>query len=350
MPVYRVQPDQVATALLRGLRLRFYNALALLVVCLTVITSGFYLIDVVRQHRQDHRQALFDALWNTLNVVSTVGSLEDVSPAERAWATVAIIVGLGAVLYSFGVLQALLQGDVVRLIERRKMRKTLRNMSGHIIVCGYGRVGRAVAAAVKRQGRQAVVIDCDPAAAARADEDGYAVVEGDCDLETTLAAASIASADGLIAALDSDAANVSLILGAREAKPRLRIVSRAERRESRSKLTRAGADRVIVPSELAAQQLSHLLLKPIVSEFVAAATGEGEYDFAELQVADYPVLQGRTLQQLDLPRRAEAVVISIVTSEGAQKFNPRADTALEAGDTLLLVCREGGLERIAQLA
>jgi Trk K+ transport system NAD-binding subunit len=195
VPIYEVQPDRVANAVLRQLRRRFYSAVIVLAVCLVIITAGFFIIDVVgQQHRQDYQRALFDALWNTLNVVSTVGSLADVSPAERA-----------------------------------------------------------------------------------------------------------------------------------------------------------GADRVIVPSQLAALQLSHLMLKPIVCEFVAAATGEGEFDFAEIPVADHPALAGNTLAQLDLPGNYEAIVISIVAESGDHEFSPRPDRKLTTGDTLLLVCREGGIDRLARI-
>jgi voltage-gated potassium channel len=154
----------------------------------------------------------------------------------------------------------------------------------------------------------------------------------------------------LIAALESDAANVYLILMARELQPHLRIVSRAELSETRPRLMRAGADRVIAPSDIAAQQLSQLMLKPHVSEFVATATEKGGgYDFAEMKVAQHPHLHEKTLGELDLSGRAEAIVISVVTEGGKLEFNPRADRVLKSGDTLVLVCREGGLERIESL-
>jgi voltage-gated potassium channel len=222
-------------------------------------------------------------------------------------------------------------------------------MKDHIVVCGYGRVGRAVASELSRHGTPLVVIDSDPEVVGRGDEDGHTAIQGDCTEDHTLRAASIEHARGLIAALETDAANVYLILMARELQPKLRIVSRAELSETRNRLLRAGADRVIAPSELAAHQLSHLMLKPLVSEFVAAATGEGEFDFAEMEVSNHPQLQDKSLGDLDLPGRAEAIVISVVTESGQHEFNPRSDRVLKSGDTLVLVCREGGLPRIEAL-
>ena len=350
MPVYSVQPDAVAATVFRSLRRRFLNALLLMALVTAVIVLGFFTIDALRDPGGNWADHWFEAVWNTLNLVSTVGSLTVESPLERAWGMLAIVIGLGAVLYGFGTLMAMFTGDVARMLERRKMRRKLHDMKDHIVVCGYGRVGRAVASDLRRNDAPLVVIDSDSRAMSRANEDGHTAVQGDCTEDHTLRAASIDHARGLIAALESDAANVYLILMAREIQPQLRILARAERSETRQRLLRAGADRVIAPSDLAAHQLSHLMLKPLVSEFVAAATGEGEYDFAEMEVAQHTHLQDKTLGDLDLSGRAEAIVISVVTEGGQHEFNPRADRVLKSGDTLVLVCREGGLKQIEALA
>jgi voltage-gated potassium channel len=348
--VYTVQPDAVAASVFRSLRRRFLNALLLMALVTAVIVIGFFTIDALHDPGGDWADHWFYAVWNTLNLVSTVGSLTVESPLERAWGMLAIVIGLGAVLYGFGTLMAMFTGDVARMLERRKMRRKLHDMKDHIVVCGYGRVGRAVAADLRRNNTRLVVIDSDSRAMSRANEDGHTAVQGDCTEDHTLRAASIDSARGLIAALDTDAANVYLILMAREIQPELRILARSERSGTRQRLLRAGADRVITPADLAAHQLCHLMLKPLVSEFVSAATGEGEYDFAEMEVAQHTHLQDKTLGDLDLPGRAEAIVISVVTEGGRHEFNPRADRILKSGDTLVLVCREGGPEQIAALA
>jgi voltage-gated potassium channel len=350
VPVYTVQPDAVAASVYRSLRRRFLNALLLMALVTAGIMVGFFIIDAVQDPNGAWDDHWFEAIWNTLNLVSTVGSLTLATPLERAWGLMAIVIGLGAVLYGFGTLMALFTGDVARMLERRKMQRKLHELKDHIVVCGYGRVGRAVATELHRHGAPLVAIDSDSRAVNLANEDGHTAVQGDCTEDHTLRAASIESARGLIAALESDAANVYLILMARELQPGLRILSRAELAETRPRLMRAGADRVIAPSDIAAHQLSHLMLKPLVSEFVAAATGEGEFDFAEIEVTQHPQLKDKTLGDLDLSGRAEAIVISVVTEHGQHEFNPRPDRVLKSGDTLVLVCREGGLEQIEALA
>ena len=104
-----------------------------------------------------------------------------------------------------------------------------------------------------------------------------------------------------------------------------------------------------MPSEIAGIQLSHLMLRPRVTEFIASAIGEGEYEFAEIPVADLPGLAGRSLRQLDLPRKLGAIVISIIDGEGRHTFNPTADRAMESEDTLIVVCQERGLSRFESM-
>lgn len=347
MAVYTIQTDRTTEEFVRSLRRRAVISMAVL---FGVIIASTLFLMVLAGEGSIQNRFLF-ALWDTLNLISTVGSLEeDLTTSQRVWAILVIALGLGAVLYAYGTLQSLLQsGDVRLLYVRRKMQRTLEDLTGHIIICGYGMVGRRVAEDIGKAGQPLVAIDIRPEAAAEADADGHLAINADCTDEQTLREAGIERASGLIATLDNDAANVFLTLIARELKPNLRIVTRADRDETRSTLRRAGASRVIVPNEIAGSQLSHLMLKPRVSEFIASAIGEGDYEFMEMEIADFPTVAGKSLRQLDLPRKTGAIVISIIDGEGNHYFNPQADRTIEPTDTLIIVCQEGGVDRIEAL-
>jgi voltage-gated potassium channel len=348
VPVYTIQPDREVEEFVRSLWRQFAYSIAALIGIVVISTVGFVVFGAERYGHLPVGERFFLAYWDTLNLVSTVGSLrEDFTTAQRTWAILVIVFGLGAVLAAFSTIMGLLQGgDVRQQYVRRKMQRTLNELRNHIIICGFGEVGQRVAADVRKAGHDLVIIDRDPAAAEAADVEGYLVIRADCTRSRTLHQAGAEWAAGLIATLSDDATNVYLILIARELRGDLRIVTRADRDETRNTLRRAGADRVIVPSEIAGLQLSHLILRPRVSEFIASAVGEGEYEFAEIAVADLPVLAGKSLRQLDLPRRHGAIVISIIDGEGRHTFNPSADRAIEPDDMLIVVCQEGGLSRI----
>ena len=345
MAIYTIQSDRKTEVFVQNLRRRALVAVSILVSTVLLSTLGFVLLG---EHEGSLLQRAFYAFWDTLNLVSTVGSLHtDLTNTERAWALLIIVVGLGAVLYGFGIMQNLLQsGEVLHFYARKKMHKTLENLSDHIVLCGYGGVGRTVAMDLEKAGLLLVVIDNNPEMIKIADEHGFLAIQGDCTDEETLRQAGVDRAAGLIATLDHDPANVYLILLAREQNPGLRIVSRAEKSESRTTLLRAGADRVIVPGEIAALQLSHLILKPIVSEIIAASTVEGDLDFAEIAVTKYPEFIGKSLLELSLPQTAEVIVISIIDVDGNHVFNPPENRVVQDSDTLLVVSKAGGIDQI----
>ena len=91
------------------------------------------------------------------------------------------------------------------------------------------------------------------------------------------------------------------------------------------------------------------MLKPRMSEFMRAAIDEGEYDFAEIEVAEHPTLQNKSLRELDLPKKAQVIVISVINGAGEQEFSPAADRILREDDTLLIVCAEGARQRLTAL-
>lgn len=351
MPIYIVQDDRVGAEVLKVLRIRFAFALATLAITIAVSTIGFTILANDHVDEMTFPNRVFLGLWETLNIVSTVGAIGELTQAEKAWSILVIIFGLGAVLYGFGSLQAMLhRGELLGLIVRRRMQQKIEQLNDHIIIAGYGHVGMAAAAELKRHNASVIVIDNDDEAVTLADENGLFVIKADATDEEVLHKAGVERATGLIATLNSDAANVYLILMAKEMHPNVRIVARAERHETRGRLLRAGADQAIVPGELAAQKLSHLMLKPTVSESMISATGDSDYDFAQIQVSDHPHLAGKSLSDLDLPKKADVIVISIISGKGEQEFNPRAQRQLSNSDTLLVVCREDGLERIAALS
>ena len=107
------------------------------------------------------------------------------------------------------------------------MQERIDRLTGHVLVCGYGRVGTTVARALRDAGREVVVLDVRPDSLERARADGYAVVDGDATEDAVLDRAGIARAGGLVASIDSDANNVYVVLTARTRNPGLFIVARA---------------------------------------------------------------------------------------------------------------------------
>ena len=156
--------------------------------------------------------------------------------------------------------RAVVEGRVGEILGDRRMRKQVLKMNGHYVLCGYGRVGREVLKELLSKKKSVVVVERD----ARAIEDlssSVPIVEGDLMLEETLNQAGVQKAGTLIAALGSDSDNVFLTLAAKQLNPKIRVIARAERQESVSKLKQAGASEVIMPSAIGGRALASVALK-----------------------------------------------------------------------------------------
>ena len=64
----------------------------------------------------------------------------------KVFTIVLILAGVGTALYTLTVvLELLVEGHLGLAVERRRMDKQIASFQGHVIVCGWGRVGRTIA-------------------------------------------------------------------------------------------------------------------------------------------------------------------------------------------------------------
>jgi voltage-gated potassium channel len=330
------------------LRRRFLRSVLALLLVVFIGAIGFDILG------GDRVRFWPDGLWDTLNIISTVGSLPDLSRAEKSWALVVIIVGLSTFLYLYGNLLTLLfSGEVLRVIERRRMHRLIENLHNHIVLCGFGTTGHVIAAELDGRNEPFIVIDVRPEAIEEAHELGYTAMVGDCTQDAVLLAARLDHARSLVAALDSDASNVFVTLTARGINADLHIVARAEESTTISKLERAGANRVAVPGRIAALQMSHMILKPAVTDFIIDAMRGTEFELRQISVGDYPWMAGKTLIDLALPRQYEIIVVAQyhpTDGDGrpTYQFNPAPDIRMTEDDRLVVVCRPEAYERFEE--
>ena len=292
--------------------------------------------------------APLNALYQTVTTITTVG-FKEVEPFDAAeqWFTIAVIVGgVGTVLYTFTLaVQMVVEGQLGEYVGRRRMDRQIASMRDHIIVCGWGRVGRAVAHDVRTSGRDVVVVDVDPT---RVVDIPFPTVVADATLDDTLRAAGIVRAGTLVAALSGDAENLFVTLSGRALNPALFIVARARQDDSLAKLAQAGADRVVNPQELGAARMASFIVRPHVAEYVDVVMHERslEFQMQELVVAPGSPLAGQTLRSAQLRERANVLVLALRQADGTFINNPDPDLVLEPGHVLIAVGSAGDLRRI----
>jgi voltage-gated potassium channel len=329
----------------RELRTGFYVLATMLLVVMGG-TVGYMLIEKWR---------LLDALYMTVITITTVGFREvgDLSEAGRVFTLVLILGGVGTILYGLRLLvEVVVKGQLTGFFRRRVVKRQVDRLENHYIICGYGRVGQAVARHFGTQKARFVVVDTDPASLARAETDGFLVVEGDATGDEALEAAGIKKAKGLVAAVGSDADNIYVTLSSRVLNPSLFIVARAGSDETVNKLQRAGADRVVSPYGIGGKQMATLMLKPLVSEYLEVVTGSGMLEFRveELRLGDQCCAVGRSIEDLAVRKQTGSSILAVRRGgSGSVDTNPSPESILEAGDTIIAIGTPAEITKLEEL-
>jgi voltage-gated potassium channel len=289
--------------------------------------------------RETLHEPWFQSLYRAV-VTMTLTGLDSVprNDGSRIVSIFLVVAGLTIIGYAGAVIVEAISGGVVSgaLAERRRER-TIERLRDHFIICGYGRVGRRVADEFRATGVPYVVLDFHEDAVAAAREDEALLLEGDATRDENLGKAGLERAKGLVAASDSDADNLYVVLSARSARPDLTIVARASGADAERKLVLAGADRVVLPYTTAGQVMANLVLKPQVTAFldvVTTATGP-DLQLAEIEVRETSSAAGRTIRDLRIRHETGALVVALRRADGSFDTTPEPDTPIQVGDVLI---------------
>jgi len=315
----------------------------LLVLALVYGTGGYMVIEGF---------GFVDALYMTVTTLTTVGfgEVHPLSDVGRLFTISLVAFGVVAVFDLLAVFTTLLaSGRLALSMERRAMQRRIRDLEGHFVICAYGRVGRAAAEELARQGAEMVVIDVKAELEPLLMEAGVPYLIGDPSEESVLAEAGIERARALLCAVDSDVVNVYITLTARALHPELFIIARASRPESVDKLQRAGADRVISPYAVSGVRMASMALQPAVLEFMDMVRAAPDLRIEELVVGSRSSLVGRTVRDACGPHDG-LMLVALRRPDGEQHIPPKADTSLGEGDVVIAVGSEASLSKLADEA
>jgi voltage-gated potassium channel len=289
--------------------------------------------------RETLHEAWFQSFYRAV-VTFTLTGLDSVphSNGARAVSLVLVVAGVAIIGYAGAVIVETIAGGVFSgaLAERRRER-TIQQLYDHFIICGYGRVGQRIAEEFRAEHVPYLALDFHEEAVAAAQTDGTVMVEGDATRDENLHKAGLERARGLVAASDSDADNLYIVLSARSERPDLTIVARASGADAERKLVLAGADRVVLPYTTAGRVMANLVLKPQVTAFldaVTTATGP-DLQLAEIEVRETCAAAGKTIRELRIRHETGAIVISLRKPDGSFDTTPEPDTPIETGDVLI---------------
>ena len=260
---------------------------------------------------------------------------------------VLIIFGVGVVAWGLSTtIEVLTSEHGIRDMERRRLRRIIKTMDKHFIVCGYGRIGQSIVKGLRRNGVPHVVIEMEGGRLDLLRADGVPFIEGDAAYDHTLEEAGISRARALIAVTPTDAINTFIVLSARGLRSDLMIVVRADAPENIAKLYRAGAPKVVSPHSLGGWWMAATAVNPAATDFME---GLSLADHTKISLYEFAVsseLDGKVFGSFHFKAVTGALVVA-VRRGGEFNANPPNTLVLHTGDALMAL---GSPEQLKKLA
>ena len=294
-----------------------------------------------------------DALYMTVITLGTVGYREiaPLSDAGKIFTIFLIIGGIGTAAWAVGQSMEYFINSLA--VRRRRMERSIAKLTNHVIICGYGRIGRQVASNLRQRGTDFVVIEQDPEVIETLDAQGILVVDGNASDDDALQRARIGVATTVVATLSTNADNVYVVLSARTLNPGIRIVARASDAASAQKLQQAGADKVISPYEIGGRYIANVVMRPHVVNFMDVVNAARDEASANLEIEELEVTPACRFANVQLRKTAirselNIIVLAVRKPDGDFEYNPSPDTVLTPGSMLICIGMAANLDRLAQ--
>jgi voltage-gated potassium channel len=328
------------------LPLRYVLVPLIPLVLILIGTLGYYFIE---------DWSLFDSLYMTVITLTTVGynEVHELSHAGRVFTMLLLLGGVFTLIYTATeIIRAVVGGELRTALGKQLMERNLAALNDHLIICGFGRMGRQVCQEFSTQELPFVVIEREAAALEDFQLAHGIALHGDATADEILRRAGVERARALVSVVASDADNLFITMSARLLNDKLFIVARAENDKAEQKLVRAGANRVVSPYVIGGFRVAQAVLRPTVVDFIELATRTQhlELQIEETRIAARSSLAGTTLRDSRLRQDRGIIIVAIKKASGQMVFNPPAEAVMEADDVLIVLGHRQQLNHLERLA
>ncbi len=320
-------------------------ALVLLVIDILLGIMGYMLIE---------GYSLLNAFYMVVITISTVGytEVQPLSGGGQIFSAFYIIINIGLFAYLLAVFSNyVIQGEIFKKMHVNLIHTNIKKLSGHVILCGYGKYGNEIVLHFGKQHLPFVVIDTNPdkIEALQKSEDKILYIQDDATHDEALIEAGIERASALISALPDDSDNVFTVLTARQLNPKLTIISRAKDPKSEKKLLLAGANHVVMPEQIGGFYMATLVTKPDAVEFFSFITNEYQSDigFEEISFAEVPEpCKYKSIRDLNIREYTGANIIGFKDTNAHYSVNPDPTTRLVPGSSFIVLGDRTQLDKL----
>ncbi len=294
-----------------------------------------------------------EAIWMVVITISTVGYGEasDQTANVQLVTIFVILFGVTAGAYTFGgVIQLMLEGELEKALGIKRMAREIDRLNEHVIICGFGRLGQDLADQLSHRELAYIVIDNSESKVEDAKSHGRLAIDGDATDEDVLKNAQITSARAIVTCLPSDAENVFIALTARNLRPGIQIIAKSEEESSCRKLRQAGADKIVMPHRVGAQQMERMISRPTTADLIELFA---EASHLDMELDEIPVpadcgLVGQPIKRSRIKEDFGVLLVGIKDPTGEFKFNPNAGHEIKANDMLLVMGQVAEIQRLRE--
>jgi voltage-gated potassium channel len=300
------------------------------------------------------RYTPLEALYMTAITLTTTGfgEVRPLSDIGRVFTIFLLFMGVGVLAFVLSGTVEFLMGSFSGQLSRRRMERAIEELRGHIIICGYGRVGSSAATALAQSGYETVLVERDHELARQGASDGLLILEGDATHDEVLRLAGVERAGGMLVSTGDDAVNLFVVLSARALNPALLIVARSANPDNERKMRQAGANRVVSPHRIGGQHMANIIMRPHVTDFFDVVTldnGQALW-LEELVLMPESPLCHQSIAEADIRRRTGVTIVALIRNEGQSTITPKAGTMLESGDQLIMLGTREQISALEELA
>jgi voltage-gated potassium channel Kch len=295
---------------------------------------------------------LGDAFYMVIITVYTVGYGE-VHPVDtpllRGITIATIVLGCTGMIFLTGALvQFITLNQLNQLFGLRRMNTQIDKLNRHVIVCGFGRLGTALAHELQAGGTSFILLEQDEARAEHARRLGFLCMQGDATDTSVLRDAGVMRARTLATVLPNDASNVFITLSARGLNPDLEIIARGEQPGTEAMLLQAGASKVVLPTHIGAERIAELILYRETARFMHGTPRMRDFEqvlhtlgleLELIEAAQGSKIVGQTIDAVEREANGSLFIVQIDRPGGPAITDPDRNTVIHAGDGIVIVGR-----------
>jgi voltage-gated potassium channel len=289
-----------------------------------------------------------DSIYMTVITLSTVGygEVHPLTDAAKVLSILIIIFGVTGI----GVLIRTFREEFIQIDQYRKNKimKNISNLKNHFVICGYGRMGAVIAEELNEKNLDFVIVESNDQKADIIRAKGWFCVHGDATSEETLTSARVDQASGVAVVLDTDQDNLFVTMSMKTTNPELFILSRCSMEDNKSKLIRAGANKVVNPYTAGGHRMAEILSKPQVEDSISVLSpkhAKMNLTLDEISLKNLDRYDGILIKDSKIREDYDVTIIGIIRNTGESIINPEPDTILNTSDTILLIGEVSNMDR-----